>query len=389
VSLKALPAAFLWWGGGAPLRWLLNGLLLLLLLRFGQADSQHDALRVVTEQDWQSLLLFHSGLLAEGSEQQGQQKHQQQQARTPAMHAGSNGTGTGRRGKKSELEQHHQQQDEHSSQEEEQLVLQQQISSLAEVDIAFRGIRAQLLVQTCDTAAAAASRAATTEGNQLTGEQPAQLQVDSKTMQLSHPPQPDTMGQQQQQQQNKQEQEQLSIHHLQPANGCPEFHSKGPKQGAEDGHLPQLSLPEAPQQQQVQQEPEQPAEAQQLEQQQQQLQQQELRPQKKQKMQTKVDVVVLDSPQACVSGVDLTDVSPPAIKVEAAAEARDVPDDAVLGVDGTQQQEAANALVEGVADADAGTAAAIAAALNEVSRLELSRCTSRALISVPHVCSSA
>eukprot|EP00775_Hariotina_reticulata_P004098 gene4098-4345_t len=85
-------------------------------------------------------------------------------------------------------------------------------------------------------------------------------------------------------------------------------------------------------------------------------------------------MVVLDSPKAFVSSVDLTDASP-TVKVEAAAKgAPDAQDDAVVVVVDERQlpqqqrphpqhQDAVDATARGVADA--GTAAAIAAALNE------------------------
>ncbi|KAF6259483.1 hypothetical protein COO60DRAFT_1001164 [Scenedesmus sp. NREL 46B-D3] len=112
---------------------------------------QKDALRVITAEDWQQLLLHHSGLPAAAVEQQAQQPAAAAAAAAVADAAPSSYRHSkGRRSSASTaaasaaaaagLQHHLQQQDQ-------QALLLQRIASMAEVDPGFRGIRAVLQVK--------------------------------------------------------------------------------------------------------------------------------------------------------------------------------------------------------------------------------------------------
>lgn len=119
--------------------------------RFSQADPVNDALRVVSEQDWQHLLLYYSGLDADGDAgaAAGTCNHQQHMAPAAAGGAGSSRP-TRRRSGRSAQQQPYVDPSMQLERQEQRDIVMQRIASMADTEPAFRGIRAWLKVAAVD-----------------------------------------------------------------------------------------------------------------------------------------------------------------------------------------------------------------------------------------------
>lgn len=113
--------------------------------RFSQADPQKDALRVITEHDWQHLLLYYSGLEPGAAAAAGapaatsiaaHEQHTAAEQQQPQQ----------RRRRSARAAAQEQERDPQEQQQEQHEVLLQLIASMADADPSYRGIRAWLKV---------------------------------------------------------------------------------------------------------------------------------------------------------------------------------------------------------------------------------------------------